>query len=110
MPWFLSRITKSTPYRMNWQASESPVGPAPLIMTSVLIVLFILFGSLVRTGSRGDDQPPHQHDHDAGVIGEVGHCAGTDTDGNREDPDQCAQQRECLSGQTHPTRPCWTDP
>src|SRR5882672_4667193 len=36
MPSFLSMATKSTPYRISWQASERPVGPAPTMITSVL--------------------------------------------------------------------------
>src|ERR1700755_1695112 len=37
-PSFFSTTTKSTPCLTNWHASESPVGPAPTINTSVLIV------------------------------------------------------------------------
>src|ERR1051325_592683 len=35
---FFSTTTKSIPYLMSWQARESPVGPAPMMMTSVLSV------------------------------------------------------------------------
>src|SRR5215510_854049 len=35
---FFSTTTKSIPYRMSWQASESPVGPAPMMITSVVSV------------------------------------------------------------------------
>jgi hypothetical protein len=35
---FFSMITKSIPYLMSWHARESPVGPAPMMMTSVLSV------------------------------------------------------------------------
>jgi hypothetical protein len=47
-----------------------------------------------------DDQRPNQYDNDGNMVSNVGCRAWTNADGNREYPDQRAEKRECLAGQS----------
>lgn len=53
----------------------------------------------VSLRSRGNDEPVRQYGHDADVVGDIGRCAGTDPDCDRENPNQSRKQREHLSRQ-----------
>src|SRR5678816_4790420 len=57
---FFSTTTKSIPYRMSWHASESPVGPAPMMITSVSMV-FISSSLPIKCHPQNTLSPPRGH-------------------------------------------------
>lgn len=56
------------------------------------------------------DETPHKNSHDGDVIHDVEHRTRPNADGDRDDADQRAEQREALRRQTRCTRRRRTNP
>jgi hypothetical protein len=57
-----------------------------------------------------DDDARYKNSHDRDVIDDVEHGPRTDADHDREDADECAEEREALSSKTRGTSQHWPKP